>query len=116
MELPCSVSETARFLERTIPDAALYRCPNCDHWFGVANFIDVFEEYIMEGYEQTNKRCSCTLSKAQIYKITRLYSELDDISHFSSTAIAKTMHILKPDLFVMWDNEILKHYWKIELR
>ncbi len=50
------------------------------------------------------------LSSTQKGNIEELYLELDTIPHFSSTAISKTMHVLKADLFVMWDNFILSHY------
>lgn len=50
------------------------------------------------------------LSETKRDQIIEIYSEIDDIRYFSLTAISKTMHILKPDLFVMWDNSILEHY------
>jgi 2-polyprenyl-3-methyl-5-hydroxy-6-metoxy-1,4-benzoquinol methylase len=56
MELPCSVCEATSFLERRIPDAALYRCPSCDHCFSALDSIDNFEEYATEYYEEIHKR------------------------------------------------------------
>ena len=52
------------------------------------------------------------LSDSQRNEIAGLYFEFDMISRFGPTATSKTMHILKPDLFVMWDGDILRHYKK----
>ena len=49
-------------------------------------------------------------------KIVSLYSELNNIPHFGPTATSKTIHVIYPDLFVMWDGAILKHYKKINPR
>jgi SAM-dependent methyltransferase len=56
MELSCLVCGASSFLERRIPDAALYRCPSCEHCFSALESIDTFEEYGEEYYEQTHKR------------------------------------------------------------
>jgi len=49
-------------------------------------------------------------SATQNDEIQDIYSRIDKIPHFGPTAIAKTLHILQPSLFVMWDNPILSHY------
>jgi len=42
------------------------------------------------------------------------YTQVRNIGHnFGPTATSKLLHILHPDLFVMWDGAILKHYRKI---
>lgn len=43
-------------------------------------------------------------------EIVSLYAQFDVIAHFGPTATSKVMHLLNPDLFVMWDNAILSHY------
>jgi hypothetical protein len=53
-----------------------------------------------------------TLSNFQMNEISALYSEFDTIPRFGPTATSKVMHILNPDLFVMWDSAILLHYRK----
>jgi hypothetical protein len=50
------------------------------------------------------------LSGSLTKEITLLYDRFDRIPRFGPTATSKAMHILKPDLFVMWDNAILKHH------
>lgn len=40
----------------------------------------------------------------------KLYEKFDSIPHFGATATSKILHIINPDLFVMWDQNILKHY------
>jgi predicted nucleic acid-binding OB-fold protein len=45
--------------------------------------------------------------------ITTIYRELDDIPYIGSpTAISKILHLLNPEIFVMWDNDIRKNYKK----
>ena len=42
--------------------------------------------------------------------ITQLYDGLTRISSIKATSASKILHILRPELFVMWDNEISRHY------
>lgn len=42
--------------------------------------------------------------------ITHLYNGLSGIKSIKATSASKILHILRPELFVMWDNEISKHY------
>ena len=51
-----------------------------------------------------------TLSNSKAGDISALYSKFDEIPRFGPTATSKTMHILEPGLFVMWDSNILSHY------
>jgi hypothetical protein len=45
--------------------------------------------------------------------IKEIYDELDIISYLGSpTAISKILHLLNPEIFVMWDNDIRKSYRK----
>lgn len=45
--------------------------------------------------------------------IERCYTRFWNIGHnFGPTATSKLLHILHPELFIMWDGEILKHYHK----
>ena len=53
-----------------------------------------------------------TLSDSKVSEISSLYNKFDGIPRIGPTATSKTMHILKPDLFVMWDSNILSHYRK----
>ena len=43
--------------------------------------------------------------------ITNIYGELDPLLYLGSpTTISKTLHLLNPEIFVMWDNGIRKRY------
>ena len=43
--------------------------------------------------------------------IKKIYSELDSIPFIGSpTIISKILHLLNPEIFVMWDNDIRKMY------
>ncbi len=42
--------------------------------------------------------------------ITQLYNGLTRIGSIKATSASKILHILRPELFVMWDNEISRHY------
>lgn len=53
------------------------------------------------------------LSDLQRNEMVSVYSQFDLIPHFGPTAVSKIVHILKPDLFVMWDDAILRHYAKM---
>lgn len=45
--------------------------------------------------------------------IRRVYRKLDPIDYIGSpTAISKILHLLNPEVFVMWDNDIRKAYKK----
>lgn len=45
-------------------------------------------------------------------RITDLFNCLDEIPSINDTGVSKILHIIKPDLFVMWDNEIRMYYLK----
>ena len=47
-----------------------------------------------------------------IENITILFTSLDGLTRINDTGASKIMHIIKPNIFVMWDNEIRKHYLK----
>lgn len=47
-----------------------------------------------------------------VENITALFTSLDELTKISDTGISKILHIIKPEIFVMWDNEIRKHYLK----
>lgn len=47
---------------------------------------------------------------ADIGVIYELYNKLDGIDTISDTSVSKILHILRPSLFVMWDNEIRNYY------
>lgn len=47
-----------------------------------------------------------------IENITTLFTSLDGLTRINDTGFSKILHIIKPGLFVMWDNEIRKHYLK----
>ena len=43
--------------------------------------------------------------------IRKIYGELDPIPYLGSpTTISKVLHLLNPEIFVMWDNDIKKRY------
>ena len=43
--------------------------------------------------------------------ITTIYGKLDPLEYLGSpTTISKTLHLLNPEIFVMWDSEIRKKY------
>ncbi|WP_456372518.1 adenosylcobinamide amidohydrolase [Methanocaldococcus sp.] len=42
--------------------------------------------------------------------IKNLYTELKGVDGVGDTAVSKILHLLNPDVFVMWDEEIRKHY------
>jgi len=42
--------------------------------------------------------------------IKKLYNSLDAVYRIGSTATAKILHMLKPDLFIPWDDAIKTHY------
>ncbi len=45
--------------------------------------------------------------------ITTIYGKLDPLPYLGSpTTISKTLHLLNPEIFVMWDNDIRKEYKK----
>lgn len=45
--------------------------------------------------------------------IRTIYKELDNIPYIGGpTTISKILHLLNPEIFVMWDNDILKYYKK----
>jgi hypothetical protein len=45
--------------------------------------------------------------------ITNIYGKLDPLPYLGSpTTISKTLHLLNPEIFVMWDNNIRKEYKK----
>lgn len=54
--LSCTVCGAASRLERTLPDAELFRCPECDHCFTNLDSIDGLETYGAEYFEITHKR------------------------------------------------------------
>lgn len=46
--------------------------------------------------------------------IKKIYGELDVIPYLGSpTALSKILHLLNPEIFVMWDNAIVKDYHEI---
>jgi hypothetical protein len=45
-------------------------------------------------------------------RFTDLFNCLDGINNINDTGVSKILHIIKPDLFVMWDNDIRMHYLK----
>ena len=47
-----------------------------------------------------------------IENITILFTTLDRLCRINDTGASKILHIIKPNIFVMWDNEIRKHYLK----
>ena len=52
--------------------------------------------------------------KAISEAIRTIYGELDPIAYLGSpTAISKILHLLNPEIFVMWDNAIVNDYHKI---
>ncbi len=44
--------------------------------------------------------------------ITDLFTSLDKLTKINDTGASKILHIIKPEIFVMWDNEIREHYLK----
>lgn len=44
--------------------------------------------------------------------VSGLYDSLYRINFIKDTSASKILHIIRPDLFVIWDNEIRKHYLK----
>ena len=47
-----------------------------------------------------------------VVNITTLFNSLDKITEINDTGASKILHIIKPNIFVMWDNEIREHYLK----
>ncbi|MCL4479904.1 MAG: hypothetical protein M1113_00215 [Candidatus Thermoplasmatota archaeon] len=47
-----------------------------------------------------------------VENITALFNSLYKLTKISDTGASKILHIIKPEIFVMWDNEIRKHYLK----
>jgi hypothetical protein len=47
-----------------------------------------------------------------VVNITTLFNSLDKITGINDTGASKILHIIKPNIFVMWDNEIREHYLK----
>ncbi len=45
-------------------------------------------------------------------RITDLFNCLNEINSINDTGVSKILHIIKPDLFVMCDNDIRMHYLK----
>jgi SAM-dependent methyltransferase len=54
--LSCTVCGVASPLERTLPEAELFRCPECDHCFTNLKSINGLETYGAEYFETTHKR------------------------------------------------------------
>ncbi len=48
--------------------------------------------------------------------IQKLYTSLREVRGFGPTTTSKVMHVLNPELFVMWDNKILDEYNKLDRR
>lgn len=48
--------------------------------------------------------------------IQRLYSSLRKVRGFGPTTTSKVIHVVNPELFVMWDNDILKRYKGLDRR
>jgi hypothetical protein len=48
--------------------------------------------------------------KAVCDAIKKIYGDLDPILYLGSTTISKILHLLNPEIFVMWDGAILKRY------
>jgi len=45
--------------------------------------------------------------------VKKIYSELDPIPYLGSpTTISKILHLLNPEIFLMWDNAIVNYYHK----
>lgn len=51
-----------------------------------------------------------SLPESKKNEIVSIYNRFDYVRHMGPTATSKTLHILKPDLFVMLDRFILSHY------
>ncbi len=49
--------------------------------------------------------------KKTVERIMRIYNTISN-SGIKQVGATKVMHLLKPDVFVMWDNGIIKHYSK----
>jgi hypothetical protein len=44
--------------------------------------------------------------------IVKIYDNLRRHKYFGATTLSKTLHLLNPQVFVMWDGDILKSYQK----
>ncbi|MGD0994424.1 MAG: hypothetical protein ABR909_02740 [Candidatus Bathyarchaeia archaeon] len=52
--------------------------------------------------------------KAVFDAIKKIYGELDSIPYLGSpTTLSKILHLLNPEIFVMWDNAIEREYHKL---
>lgn len=49
---------------------------------------------------------------ANIKKISDLYEKLCNIDKIKDKGASKILHLIKPELFIMWDNLIREHYLK----
>jgi len=52
----CTICGTGSPLERSVPEAELFRCPECDHCFTDLNSVAGLETYGAEYFETTHKR------------------------------------------------------------
>lgn len=77
--------------------------PKIDDWYNSKGklSLDKLEDSIIK----------IDLNNEQVVEnIIKLYDSLDSIPKINDTSASKILHVLKPDLFVMWDNEIRRHF------
>lgn len=73
-------------------------------------FFDAIKKDSIEylNFDSTVKISSKTLRKGEA--ISHIYDKISKIRNFGLTSVSKLMHVMNPELFVMWDRKIFEHY------